>query len=72
MEISDTIFHLNKFSQMSQNNLAKNNTIEQTTQYDKKHQELRVYLVDIVPPSFSSDYIEDRLRELESLVTTYK
>jgi GTPase len=43
-------------------------------QQDKKieTQELRVYIVDIVPPVFPQELIEDRLMELESLVTTYK
>jgi len=34
--------------------------------------ELRVYVVDIVPPIFPAELIKDRLDELESLVTTYK
>jgi hypothetical protein len=34
--------------------------------------ELRVYVVDIVPPIFPQELIDDRLAELESLVTTYK
>lgn len=34
--------------------------------------ELRVYIVDIVPPIFPAELIQDRLQELESLVTTYK
>jgi GTPase len=36
------------------------------------HQDLRVFLIDIVPPSTPRDEIEGRLAELESLVTTYK
>lgn len=35
-------------------------------------QELRVYVIDIVPPTFPQDLIDDRMKELESLVTTYK
>ena len=35
-------------------------------------QELRVFLIDIVPPTYPKEQIEDRLAELESLVTTYK
>ena len=38
----------------------------------KQYKELRVYVVDIVPPIFPIELIEDRLEELESLVTTYK
>ena len=34
--------------------------------------QLRVYIVDIVPPTFPAEQIETRLIELESLVTTYK
>lgn len=34
--------------------------------------QLRVYIVDIVPPNFPSEQIQTRLAELESLVTTYK
>ena len=37
-----------------------------------EQQELRVYVVDIVPPVFPQELIDDRLMELESLVTTYK
>ena len=35
-------------------------------------QELRVYIIDIVPPTFPQELIDDRMKELESLVTTYK
>jgi len=35
-------------------------------------QQLKVFLVDIVPPTFPADLIEHRMQELESLVTTYK
>ena len=35
-------------------------------------QELRVFVVDIVPPNFPQDVIQDRLAELESLVSTYQ
>ena len=34
--------------------------------------QLRVFLIDIVPPSFPTELIQDRLEELESLVTTYR
>ena len=37
-----------------------------------KNDELRVYIVDIVPPNFPQEKIQNRLLELESLVTTYK
>ena len=38
----------------------------------KKHDQLKVFLVDIVPPNFPADLIEHRMQELESLVTTYQ
>lgn len=34
--------------------------------------QLRVYVIDIVPPIFPQELIQDRLNELESLVNTYK
>ena len=37
-----------------------------------ENKELRVYVIDIVPPIFPQELIQDRLAELESLVTTYK
>jgi GTPase len=37
-----------------------------------QQKELRVYVIDIVPPIFPAELIQDRLSELESLVTTYK
>lgn len=37
-----------------------------------EQKELRVYVIDIVPPIFPAELIQDRLSELESLVTTYK
>lgn len=42
--------------------MQQNNTSEQ----------LKVFLVDIVPPTFPADLIEHRMNELESLVTTYQ
>lgn len=44
--------------------------MQQTTH--KQTQELKVFLVDIVPPSFPSELIDYRLSELSSLVTTYQ
>lgn len=38
----------------------------------KKHDQLKVFLVDIVPPTFPADLIDHRMQELESLVTTYQ
>ena len=38
----------------------------------QQHGELRVFLVDLVPPIFPQEHIQERLAELESLVTTYK
>ncbi len=35
-------------------------------------EQLKVFLVDIVPPSFPAALIEHRMQELESLVTTYQ
>ena len=37
-----------------------------------KHDPIKVFLVDIVPPTFPADLIEHRMQELESLVTTYQ
>jgi GTPase len=37
-----------------------------------EQEKLRVYVVDIVPPIFPQELIDDRMAELESLVTTYK
>ena len=37
-----------------------------------EQKELRVYVVDLVPPTFPAELIQDRLNELESLVNTYK
>ena len=37
----------------------------------KTTKELRVYLIDIVPPNSPDEDIEQRLAELESLVVTY-
>jgi len=48
--------------------INKNPFMNSTPQWDK----LRVFLVDIVPPSFPQEEIEDRLAELESLVSTYQ
>lgn len=36
------------------------------------NEQLKVFLVDIVPPTFPADLIEHRMLELESLVTTYQ
>lgn len=41
-------------------------------QKQTKGPELKVFLVDIVPPTFPADLIEHRMQELESLVTTYQ
>ena len=38
----------------------------------KDIQQLKVFLVDIVPPTFPAELIEHRMQELESLVTTYQ
>ncbi len=38
----------------------------------EKQNELRVYVVDVIPPIFPQEFIQDRLLELESLVNTYK
>lgn len=38
----------------------------------EEQKELRVYVVDLVPPTFPAELIQDRLHELESLVNTYK
>ncbi len=35
-------------------------------------EQLKVFLVDIVPPSFNADLIDHRMQELESLVNTYQ
>lgn len=45
--------------------MTQENTIQLSEQ-------LRVYIVDIVPPSFPAEKIQARLAELENLVTTYK
>lgn len=47
-------------------------TEKNTTDTKPTSEQLRVYIVDIVPPTFPSEQIQDRLAELESLVTTYK
>jgi GTP-binding protein HflX len=46
--------------------------IDQNDEKKLKEQELRVYVVDLVPPWFAVEHIQDRLTELESLVTTYR
>jgi hypothetical protein len=38
----------------------------------EQQNELRVYVVDVIPPIFPQEFIQDRLAELESLVNTYK
>lgn len=38
---------------------------------DIKHEELRVFLADIVSPKVPIEILEDRMRELENLVNTY-
>lgn len=47
-------------------------TEKNTTDIKPTSEQLRVYIVDIVPPTFPPEQIQDRLAELESLVTTYK
>lgn len=38
---------------------------------DVKHEELKVFLADIVSPKVPREILEDRMRELENLVNTY-
>ena len=38
---------------------------------DDRDQELRVFLVDIVTKDTNAELLEDRMKELESLLTTY-
>ncbi len=59
-------------NKMTENIIDDHNENASSDAKKNNSDELRVYIIDIVPPSFPQEQIQDRLMELESLVTTYK